>query len=253
MKITRRTFVIALLSLVFASGAYADANLEAAIQKATTPDNKLGEGSKDGKPGWWAARHEEKLKLAQQGGWDLVFIGDSITHGWENAGKATWDRYYAPRKALNIGYSADRTEHVLWRLDNGELDGYKPKAAVIMIGTNNTGHRNDPPEAIAAGIKAIIGRIQKKSPETKILLLGIFPRAAKATDKPRVNNDRTNELIAKFADDGRVVYLNINDKFLTSDGELTKDVMPDLLHPKQKGYGIWAEAMEPALQKLLGE
>lgn len=252
MNLTRRTSLFALVSLLFVCGARADANLDAAIQKATTPDHKMGETGKDGKPGWWATRHADKVKLAQQGGWELVMIGDSITHGWENAGKATWDTFYAPRKALNIGYSADRTEHVLWRLDNGELDGYKPKAAVIMIGTNNTGHRNDPPEAIAAGIKAIVGRIQQKSPDTKILLLGIFPRSAHATDKARVNNDKTNELIAKFADGGKVTFLNINDKFLTPEGELTKEIMPDLLHPKEKGYGIWAEAMEPALKKLLG-
>lgn len=238
--------LLAVLPVLFAFTALADASLDAAIQKATTPEDKL-------KDGWWKTRHEAKVKLAQQGGWELVFIGDSITHGWENSGKAAWEKFYAPRKALNLGYSADRTEHVLWRLDHGEIDGLKPKAAVIMIGTNNTGHRNDPPEAIAAGIKAIIGRIHAKSADTKVLLLGIFPRSAQAADKPRVNNDKTNELIAKFADGSKVVYLNINDKFLTPAGELTKDIMPDLLHPKEKGYGIWAEAIEPALKKLLGE
>jgi lysophospholipase L1-like esterase len=253
MKMNRRSSLVALFSLLFASGAYADANLDAAIKKATTPDDRLKEGAKDGKKGWWDQRHEDKLKLVAQGGWDLVFIGDSITQGWEGGGKSTWEKYYASRKALNLGYSGDRTEHVLWRFDHGELDGLKPKASVIMIGTNNTGHRNDPPEAIAAGVKKIIDELEAKCPSTKILLLGIFPRSEKATDKPRVNNDKANELIAKFADGDKVTFLNINDKFLTADGTLTKEIMPDRLHPQAKGYGIWAEAMEPALKKLLGE
>lgn len=252
MKMTKIALSTLLGLLCLAPASFADEKLDAAIKVATTPADKLNEGTKDGKPGWWAARHEQKLALAKQGGWDLVFIGDSITHGWENSGKATWENFYGNRKALNIGYSADRTEHVIWRLLNGEFDGYKPKGAIIMIGTNNTGHRNDPPEAIAAGIQKIIGIIHEKSPATKVLLLGIFPRAAKATDKPRVNNDKTNELLAKLADGDKVTFLNINEKFLAADGELTKEVMPDLLHPKEKGYAIWAEAMEPAVKKLLG-
>lgn len=253
MKMTKFALSTLLALLSFAPASFADEKLDAAIKVATTPTEKLKEGAKDGKSGWWATRHEQKLALAKQGGWELAFIGDSITHGWENAGKATWDKFYGSRKAINIGYSADRTEHVIWRLLNGEFDGYKPKGAIIMIGTNNTGHRNDPPEAIAAGIKTIIETIHAKSPATKVLLLGIFPRAANKTDKPRVNNDAANALLAKLADGDKVTFLNINDKFLTADGVLTKEVMPDLLHPQAKGYGIWAEAIEPAVKKLLGE
>ena len=89
---------------------------------------------------WWKARHEMKLKAAKGADVDLLFIGDSITHGWENKGRELWAKYYAPRNAFNIGYSGDRTQHVLWRLENGEMKGMKPKVAVIMIGTNNTGH-----------------------------------------------------------------------------------------------------------------
>lgn len=216
------------------------------MQLATTPDDRLGEE-------WWKKRHDEKLALVKEGGWEVAFIGDSITHGWEGHGKETWEKYYGDRKAINIGYSGDRTEHVLWRLDHGELDGYQPKVAVIMIGTNNTGHRMDAPEVIATGVIRILQRIQEISPQTKVLLLGIFPRSAEATDPQRENNDLANAMLEKMGNDETVFFLNINDAFLTEDGVLTKEVMPDLLHPEAAGYATWAEAMEPTLAKLLEE
>jgi beta-glucosidase len=229
--------------------AVAENHVQDAIKTATTPAHRMESEKKN----WWQQRHEEKLALTKQGGWELVFLGDSITHAWENAGKQTWNQYYGKRKPLNLGFSGDRTEHVLWRLDNGELDGYQPKVVVIMIGTNNTGHRKDPPEAIAAGVEKIIDRIKTKSPETKVLLLAIFPRSEKPTDAPRVNNDKANTLLAKLADGDKVVFLDINERLLMPDGKLSKEIMPDLLHPKEKGYTIWGEAIEPTLKKMLGE
>lgn len=202
---------------------------------------------------WWEPRHQEKLKRIQQGNVDLLMIGDSITHSWENHGKKVWEKYYTHRKAVGLGFSGDRTENVIWRLQNGEVDGISPKLAILMIGTNNTGHRMDSPEDIALGIEHILSELQKRLPETKILLLGIFPRGAKANDKMRVNNDLTNARIKNFADGERVFYLNINHKFLDAKGNLSKDVMPDLLHPHAKGYKIWAEAMEPMVADLMGE
>ncbi len=203
---------------------------------------------------WWMPRHEEKLKeLGELKTVDLLMIGDSITHAWEGGGKKVWDKYYAKRNAFNIGFSGDRTEQVLWRVDHGELDGITPKAAVVMIGTNNTGHRKDNPEETAAGIKAIVDKLGEKLPETKVLLLAIFPRGKSANDELRLINDAINQRISKLADDKRVFYLDISDKFLEEDGTLPKSIMPDLLHPNQKGYEIWAEAMEPTLAKLLGE
>ncbi|MFT7642861.1 MAG: lysophospholipase L1-like esterase [Pirellulaceae bacterium] len=220
---------------------------EQANFKATSPEPR---GDK-----WWTTRHDQKLEglKSQQGKVDLLMIGDSITHGWEGGGKETWAKFYANRNAFNIGYSGDRTEHVLWRLANGEADGISPKAAVIMIGTNNTGHRQDPPEQTAAGIKAIIADLRKRLPETKLLLLAVFPRDATKEGKLRQINDGINELISKYGDDKHVFFLNINDTFLDDDGNLPKEVMPDLLHPRQKGYAMWAEAIEPTLKKLLGE
>jgi lysophospholipase L1-like esterase len=253
MKMTKIALSALLGLLCLAPASFADEKVDAAIKKATTPDDRLKEGAKEGKKGWWDARHEQKLALVKQGGWELVFIGDSITQAWEGPGKATWEKFYGNRKALNLGYSGDRTEHVLWRFEHGELDGLKPKGAIIMIGTNNTGHRNDPPEAIAAGVKAIVEKLRASWPDTKLLVLGIFPRAPLPTTPARVNNDKANELIAKLADGDKVTYLNINEKFLTATGELTKEVMPDLLHPPASGYQTWAEAIEPAVKKLLGE
>ncbi len=246
---TRVFQLVIILSFAVPATACAENVVQAAIKAATTPAHRM----KSDERNWWQERHESKAAESKKNDWDIVFLGDSITHGWESAGKKTWNKYYRKRKSLNLGFSGDRTEHVLWRLDNGEFDGVEPKVVVIMIGTNNTGHRKDPPKAIAAGIEKIIERIKVKSPGSKILLLAIFPRAAKATDPQRVNNHKANALVSKLAKDDHVTYLDINERFLLPDGTLSKEIMPDLLHPKQKGYAIWAEAIEPTLRALLAE
>ena len=203
---------------------------------------------------WWMPRHKEKLterKAMKQV--DLLFVGDSITHGWEKAGKKTFDKFYADRNTLNIGFSGDRTEHVLWRFQNGAIDDIDPKLAVVMIGTNNTGHRMDPADETALGIQFILSELKERLPDTKVLLLAVFPRDADATGKHRVRNDEINERISKFADEKRVFFLDIADKFLDDEGVLPKSVMADLLHPGAEGYRIWAEAMEPMIKKLMAE
>ena len=218
--------------------------------KAVTPEVQTAKWAVK----WWGPRHEQKLKdLKAQKKVDLLMIGDSITHGWEGKGKQVWDEFYGKRNAFNIGYSGDRTEQVIWRLQNGEVDGISPKLAVIMIGTNNTGHRQDPPEETAAGIKSILAELKKRTPQTKVLLLAIFPRGAKSDDRLRRINDGTNKIISHYADGKTVFYLDINQTFLEEDGTLPKSVMPDLLHPQEKGYRMWAAAMEPTITKLLGE
>ncbi|NNC89885.1 MAG: sulfatase-like hydrolase/transferase, partial [Akkermansiaceae bacterium] len=201
--------------------------------------------------GWWKNRHAEKIKQANSGGHDLIFIGDSITHSWENTGKETWDKYYGGRKALNLGFSGDRTEHVLWRLNNGELRKQQnARVAVIMIGTNNTGHNQQDPSETADGIERILSVLRARCPRAKVLLLGVFPRGARPDDKLRKINVALNGRIAKFHDGKRVHFLDIGAKFLDENGILTKEIMPDALHPKQKGYAIWAEAIEPKLKEL---
>ena len=201
---------------------------------------------------WWLPRHE--LKLAERKVMprvDLLMIGDSITHSWESGGKPVWDQYYSDRNALNLGFSGDRTEHVLWRLQNGAVDDINPKLAVLMIGTNNTGHRQEDPSHTAAGIKRIIEELQARLPDMKILLLGVFPRAEKPDAGLRKINDKINQLIREYADNESVWYLDLGDKFLDEQGQLPKSIMPDFLHPNRKGYEIWAEAMEPLISKLM--
>jgi beta-glucosidase len=212
---------------------------------------------------WWMPRHQAVLDQVAKGNVDLLMIGDSITHGWENAGKAVWDNYYAPRNAVNMGFGGDRTEHVLWRLENGEIDNIHPKLAVLMIGTNNSNGDQYTPEQIADGIKAIVCKLRTTLPETKVLILAIFPRGdvAQRADKEHgavyndqwAKNDKASQLASKLADDKMIFFLDINKAFLNEQGELTREVMPDLLHPKEKGYPLWAEAMEPTIAKLMGE
>jgi beta-glucosidase len=199
---------------------------------------------------WWKQRHESFNERVKKGNVDLIFIGDSITHGWEGAGKDVWEKFYAKRNAVNLGIGGDGFEHVLWRLDNGNIDGINPKLAVLMIGTNNVAN---PAEKIAEGVKLNVELLRKKLPNTKILVLAIFPRNKDTQDPLRQNLDKTNRIISKLADDKMVFFLDIGPKFLQPDGTLGKDIMPDLLHPNAKGYEIWAEAIEPTVAKLMGE
>ena len=201
--------------------------------------------------GNWMKRHESFNARVAEGNVDLIFIGDSITQGWEGSGKNVWQKHYGTRNAVNLGIGGDRTQHVLWRLDNGNIKGISPKLAVMMIGTNNAG--SNTPQEIFEGNQAIVQKLQKTLPETKILLLGIFPRGENANDPRRQVNEKTNSMLAKLADGKQVHYLDIGKKFLNDDGVLTREVMPDLLHLSEKGYTIWAEAIEPSVKKLLGE
>jgi len=208
-------------------------------------------------------RHESFNEISKKGEAKLVFLGDSITHGWDGKGKAVWEKYWAPLKAANFGIGGDRTEHVLWRLDHGNFDGLKPKAIVLMIGTNNTGHQGRPQKELdgavyqctaqqtAEGVKAILGKLKAKCSKAKILVLAIFPRGARSEDKLRQQNEATNAIIKGFANNKTVFFMDINAKFLQPDGTLSKEIMPDLLHPNEKGYEIWAEAIQAKVKELL--
>jgi lysophospholipase L1-like esterase len=201
---------------------------------------------------WWQRRHLKINDRANQGDVDLIFIGDSITEGWVgDAGQEVWEKFYGSRKAMNAGIGGDRTQHVLWRLDNGNIEGIKPKLAVVMIGTNNSG--SDTPDDIAAGVTAIVEKLRAKLPDTKILLLGIFPRGENNDNENRKVNVATNQIIQSLDDGKSVFYLDISDKFLNQDGTLEREIMPDLLHLSKQGYEIWAESIEPKVSELLAE
>ncbi|MEH6582069.1 MAG: GDSL-type esterase/lipase family protein [Halioglobus sp.] len=203
---------------------------------------------------WWISRHQQKLKEKQAlGNVQLVFLGDSITHSWEKRGKAAWDRFYRDRNALNLGYSGDKTENVLWRLQNGEVEGIDPSLLVLMIGTNNAGHRMEPSQETADGIKAILDELALRLPSTKVLLLAIFPRGKDDSNPYRQLTMGTNEIIKGFADGQRVHWLNINGEFLDENRILQRSVMSDLLHPNADQYTVWATAIEPMVQQLMAE
>ena len=198
----------------------------------------------------WLKRHNAFNKRVMQGNVGMLMIGDSITHWWDRDGKKVWDHYYAKRNAVNLAISGDRTEHVLWRLENGNIDGISPKIAVLMIGTNN--HMSSPPEITARDIRMIVKKLRTNLPETKILVLGIFPRGSADEDGARQINIKVNRLIEDIGDGNWVHYLNINHAFLNR-RRLRSELFPDGSHPNENGYAAWAAAMEPVLAKLLGE
>ncbi|MEX2139980.1 MAG: platelet-activating factor acetylhydrolase IB subunit [Pirellulales bacterium] len=203
----------------------------------------------------WIQRRHERLNEEVSRRRDeikLLFIGDSITDAWSGPGKEQWNKRFAPRGAVNLGIGGDRTQHVLWRLENGNIEGVKPKAAVLMIGTNNSNGKDHTAEDIADGIKAIVAKLRKELPEMKILLLAIFPRSEKPSPQ-REKNAQASKLASEVADGKMVHYLDIGDKFLSDDGTLSKEIMPDSLHLSPKGYEIWVAAIEPKVAELMGE
>jgi lysophospholipase L1-like esterase len=205
-------------------------------------------------------RHKEFLKRieASKGEGDVIFLGDSITHGWE--GQKAWKEHFGDLKPVNLGIGGDQTGHVLWRITEGkELENLKPKAAVIMIGTNNTGGHSA--EQIAGGIKAIVMELKKQKPDMKILVLGVFPRGnrgdadkeTKTIPAEKLNKKiaMINTIIANLDDGKTVFYKDIGNKFLDKDGGLPVDIMPDYLHLSGKGYDIWGLAIKGDLEKLV--
>jgi lysophospholipase L1-like esterase len=192
-------------------------------------------------------------RASTRGEVELLLIGDSITQRWDDEGRRIWDAYYGGRHAVNLGFGGDHTEHVLWRLDHGEIERITPKLAVVMIGTNNTGARHDPPEETAAGIQAILTTLRTRLPGTKILLLGVFPRGASPDDPLRLLNVAINDRLRTYADNKHVFFLDLSQHFLDDRGRLSQDLMPDYVHLSERGYQVRAEGMEDMIRKLLGE
>ena len=194
---------------------------------------------------WWQQRHQQKTAELQAVNQpiELLFLGDSITHAWEVEGEEYWQQYFVHRKAFNLGYAGDRTEHLLWRIQNGEINNLSPKWVVLLIGTNNAGHRHDSPQEIAAGIKAILDELKQRLPNSKILLMAIFPRSRNKSKRMRKRVDSANMLMKEYSDEKQVLWLDINHHFLSDEGVLLESVMPDLLHPNSAQYYIWAKAV----------
>jgi beta-glucosidase len=201
---------------------------------------------------WYEPRLKAVEERLKQGDADMLFIGDSITNGWDSTGKEVWDKYYAPRKAVNMGFGWDRTQHVLWRIEHNDFNNVHPKLAVLMIGTNNSNGHDNTADEIADGIIKICKVLRSRLPHTKILLLAIFPRNAQPNAQ-REKNAEASLLASRIADDKTIFYLDVNKELLEPDGSLSKKIMPDYLHPNQAGYEIWAKAMEPTIEELMGE
>ncbi len=235
MLIRRFLALVSLSLLSVASACAADP-----ANETLTPVSKSGN---------WMTRHESFNARVKQGNVDVLFIGDSITAAWENEGKEVWAKHFAPLNAVNLGIGGDRTQHVLWRLDHGNIDGISPKLAVIMIGTNNSA--DNTPEEIAAGITAIVQKLRTQLRTTKILLLGIFPRGPDNNDPRRKVNEATGAIIAKLANGPMIEYLDLGPRFLDADGTLSPEVMPDRLHLSPLGYEIWADGLLPHVNRML--
>lgn len=240
MRMGRRLFVVN--ALLFASlGISVPSLLAQTNSKSTTPVPREG---------GWMQRHESINKRTKEGDIDLIFIGDSITQGWND--NETWKKYYEGRKAANLGISGDRTEHVLWRLDHGNIEGISPKVAVLMIGTNNSGGKEYSAEDIGEGIRAIVAKLRDKLPKTKVLILAIFPRGEKPNPQ-REKNAKASKIASEMADDKDVFFLDIGPAFLNEKGEIDKAIMPDFLHLSPEGYKIWAKSIESKLSELMGD
>ena len=210
-------------------------------------------------------RHAEKVALAKASNHDLLMIGDSITHAFDDAEfKAVWDQFFAPRNALNLGFSGARTGNILWNLRNGQLEGQSPKVATLLIGTNNafyedrprlypkvwTDHHNG--EQIAGGTMAIVRLLRETLPDTKLLLLRPFPYGAPDSPHRTTLDDAWNR-VRKLADGKSIFLCDINHIFLNPDGSINAGLMPDLLHPNPAGAKKWAQEMEPLLSSLMGD
>ena len=235
----RLTLALLLASLL---AGYSQTPNHSAVQPVPRPDQS------------WKDRHESFNKRVAEVGEksQVIFIGDSITQGWEGEGKAVWARYYTHRNAVNLGIGGDRTQHVLWRLDNGNLDGLKPKAAIIMIGTNNSNGDDNTPGQIVDGVTAIVKKLSTKLPDTKILLLAIFPRSENYSVQ-RGKLAMINQVLRRLADEQNIFWVDFGQQFLNDDGTIPRELMPDYLHLSPKGYSIWAEAIEDKLSSLLGD
>jgi lysophospholipase L1-like esterase len=262
-----KTFLTLVAALMVSAATCSYAQPAPATGPATNPARRNGRGPAGPAPSATQPliqrgtdrRHESFLELARQGNIDVLFIGDSITDFWRSenptrGGKAVWDKTFAPLKAANFGINADRIQNVLWRVQNGELDGIKPKVIVMMIGTNNLapdGSRNTPEQTIE-GYKLLVNEIRQRQPDAKLLLLAIFPRGQTPDNPYRPHIQQVNQAIEKLADGQHITFVDINARFLAPDGSLPLDLFPDQLHPSEKGYQIWADAILERVKQLMG-
>lgn len=240
-----KTIVLTLASLAFLAGCNGNSNkidsMNIPQSEATMPEGKDGQ--------WWLNRHNAFNKIAAGGDIDLVFLGDSISQNWERNGKDVWQHYYGHRKAANFGINSDETRHVLYRVQNGNFDGISPRLVVLLIGTNN----HTAGQETAEGVLAVVQAIRRKCPDTKVLMLAIFPRGKDATDTNRPDNAKASTIFGSYADGKDVFYKDIGQVFMNADGSISPEIMKDFVHLSPKGYQLWAAAIEPEISSILGD
>ncbi len=219
---------------------------KAAVGPSVTPQPRIEE--------WWFKRQAEKIGLMKEGEFELLMVGDSITHNFESIGEKVWKKHFEPLKALNLGFGGDRTNHVLWRLDHLPKPKVQPRAAVVMIGTNNICWGSDKPREAAKGVKAVAAKLQSLYPEAKILVLGVFPRRRELTHPHRKQIIELNSYLPDLLKELKnVKFLDIGPSFLDEKGHLSKEMMPDTTHPSEKGHQVWADAIEAEVRTMLGK
>lgn len=181
---------------------------------------------------------------------NLIFDGDSITAFWRTKnGFPAWSAHYDKLGAFDFGIAGDRTEHLLWRLSQGQVDGLHPKLIVLLIGTNNLAGNSV--QEIADAITLIVKEYRARCPQSTLLIQGIFPRGKNATDPARAKIKEINAIISKLQDGQNVLYFDLGDKFLSADGSISPEIMGDFLHPTEKGYAIWADAIQPFVDRFV--
>jgi lysophospholipase L1-like esterase len=191
---------------------------------------------------------QRKLERFSGKHFDVIFDGDSIMNRWETTGREVWNHRYAGI-AADFGIEGDRVENVLWRLDHGQVEGMNPRVVMLMIGTNNSG-RNRADE-IADGIKKLVADYEKRCPQAHIILMAIFPRGEKPDDGGRRKVAAVNALIKPLGDEPRVTFIDIGDQLKQPDGTILRTMMPDFVHPTAPGYQIWAEAIQPVIDRYV--
>jgi lysophospholipase L1-like esterase len=194
-------------------------------------------------------RHDNFLEIARTGNIGLLFVGDSITDWWARSAETIWDEHFGDLNPANFGIAGDTTQGVLWRMQNGELDGFQARLIVHMLGTNNI-NRNENAD-IVAGNAAIIEEYRTRQPQAKVLVLGVFPRGEEAGNPFRAAIAEINAGLEDLADNEEIFYMDLADAFLSADGTLSPDIFPDGLHPNEAGYQIWADAMTSRVRELM--
>lgn len=199
---------------------------------------------------WWFARHAEHIGQMKDGEFDVLMVGDSITHNWESVGAPVWKEHFADRKAINLGCGGDRTNHVLWRLDHLPKLERSPKAAVVLIGTNNICWGSDEPKEAAMGVAAVAKKLHELYADTQVLVLAVFPRRRETSHPHRKEVVALNAALPALLEPlDNVTYLDIGARFLDERGHLSEAMMPDTTHPSEQGHRIWAEAITPVLDR----